>query len=935
MQKLLIVVLLTVFTSAYCLSGTVRGRISDSHSGEVLVGISVQIQELGKTVLSGLDGSYAFKNVPGGSYTLTAHAASYAGFSQKIEVGEAGEPFVLDILLLPQQKSLQEVTVVGRGSGASDIGARQLEKASDNVLNILSNHQLQLMPDVTVASVLRRVSGVTVDRGSDGEGRYPVIRGMDKRYNYTLVNGIKIPSPDDKNRYVPMDIFPSEMLQRLEVIKSLTPDMEGDAIGGVMNLVMKDAPEHLTVSAQGALGYSQMLFNQPFTTYDHGAVNKQSPAEIHGNNYTPTYNDFSTGNLSFNQKHPLPDGQLGFTIGNRVLNKKLGFIFSGSLQSTDRISKDLFFDLSPQPSAIPQGQGSVPDMTDEEHRTYSIHEDRIGLHAKLDYRINPRNRISFYTVFMQLNSYESRMITDSSQTNRDPTLKGTGDVSYLSRSRTDLQSIYNATLQGQHNLSPHFSLDWTAAYSYAGQKMPDRAELTLLNTYDTTGHQGQIAAAYPGPILNNLVRIWQHNSDNDLSGFVNLHYDFSAGEQQFGIGIGGMARHKERSNYYNEYDFVYPSTSDGIVFTNIESAPFTPKNMGTLQSPNSYDATENIEAGYGEIRWKPNNRWNILAGVRLENTLQSYNQYELPSSISTKTGSQSYLDPLPSLQVRYKLNDKAALHLAYFSSISRPGFFEIVPYQFPGEYYTETGNPNLKHSKANNLDLRYELFPGLADQLLVGAFYKRIVDPIEQVYARPATSLSVIEPDNVGTATNYGAELVYTHYFHKFGVSLNYTYTHSDIPTVYKYYYDQPNGQATSVLINKNRPLQGQAAHIGNLSLLYKDPKSGIELQLATIYTGRHITYLSQYAIPDSSFDYWQRGTIIEDFSGEKTLGRHFSVYVKVNNLFNTPDIEEMMYPPTATIKGYFPDAAKRSDRTLVEKKTFGQTYLAGLRYHL
>jgi outer membrane receptor protein involved in Fe transport len=272
--------------------------------------------------------------------------------------------------------------------------------------------------------------------------------------------------------------------------------------------------------------------------------------------------------------------------------------------------------------------------------------------------------------------------------------------------------------------------------------------------------------------------------------------------------------------------------------------------------------------------------------------------------------------------------------LAYFSSISRPGFFEIIPYDFPGEYFDEIGNPNLKHATAQNVDLRYELFPGLSDQLLIGTFYKRIENPIEYVYARPATSESAIEPSNVGTATNFGGELVYTHYWNKFGVSANYTYTHSNIPTVYKYYYTGPQG-ATFILITKNRPLQGQAAHIGNASLLYKDPKTGIDLQLAAIYTGRHIVYLSQYGTPNASMDYWQRGTTVLDFSGEKTIGKHFSVYAKLNNLLNTADIIEMYFPPTQNIKTEFPDAAHRSDRTLVEKKQFGQTYLAGIRYHL
>ena len=107
---------------------------------------------------------------------------------------------------------------------------------------MVSAKSMQLSPDLNVANVLQRVSGVTMERDNSGEAQYAILRGMDKRYNYTLVNGVKIPSPDNKNRYVPLNIFPSELLDRLEVTKSLTADMEGDAAGGAVNMVMKDAP---------------------------------------------------------------------------------------------------------------------------------------------------------------------------------------------------------------------------------------------------------------------------------------------------------------------------------------------------------------------------------------------------------------------------------------------------------------------------------------------------------------------------------------------------------------------------------------------------------------------------------------------------------------------------------------------------------------------
>ncbi len=921
MQKLLGVITLTIFTFTTVLAGTIRGKIVDATTGEAMVGITIQLREIHRTTFTGLDGSYTFKNIPQGSYTLTAVGISYQATEQSVALTSNEQTLIQDISLTRNQTNLQQATVVaGRTSGATDAGARQLEKISDNVVNILSTHQLQLMPDVTVANVLRRVSGVTVDRGDNGEGRYPVIRGMDKRYNYTLVNGIKIPSPDDKNRYVPMDMFPSEMLQRLEVIKSLTPDMEGDAIGGVMNMVMKDPPGHLTVNANAAGGYAQPLFNQSFTTYPHGAVNNNAPNESHSANYTPVYTDFTTKNLSFSQKQPLPDGQLGLTLGNRYFNNRLGVILSGSLQSTNRLTKDQFFELSPQPDPI----AGAPLMTDEQYRTYSTHEDRYGAHAKLDYRLNEHSRISFYTVYIQLNSYQSRMITDTGDNSPLGTNIPSKDVTYSYRSRSNLQSVYNATLQGQHSIGHHFSLDWSASYSDAKQKMPDRATLTLHQIFsDTTG---KMLPFYPLPQINGMERLWQHNTDQDIAGYLNFHYT----THQLEFALGGMDRHKDRNNYYIAYEFT-PLAAAG--YTDLADAPFKLSTY-TTQSPNTYEAKEDIGAGYASIRYK-NTKWNILAGARAEHTHQTYDQTALSTGTTGKTGDQSYTDLLPSLQIKYRLSQISALHFAYFSSISRPGFFEIIPYDFPGEYYDEIGNPKLQRAKAKNIDLRYELFPGLSDQLLLGAFYKNIQNPIEYVYARPATSESAIEPSNVGTATNFGGELVYTHYWNKFGVSANYTYTHSNIPTTYKYYYRDSSNQSTSKNITKDRPLQGQAAHIGNLSLLFKDQKSGIDLQLATIYTGKHIVYLSQYGTPDESMDYWQRGTVVLDFSGEKTLGKKFSVYVKLNNLLNTADIIEMYFPPTQNIRTEFPDAAHRNDRTLVEKKQFGQTYLAGIRYHL
>ena len=165
MRKLTSVIVLTIFSLTTALAGTIRGKVIDAVTGEAMAGITIHLSPIHKSAITGLDGSYTFKNIPQGTYTLTAGGISYQENTQSITL-TPDQLLTQNISLSRSQTTLQQATVtgVGRTSGATDAGARQLEKISDNVVNILSTHQLQLMPDVTVANVLRRVSGVTVDR---------------------------------------------------------------------------------------------------------------------------------------------------------------------------------------------------------------------------------------------------------------------------------------------------------------------------------------------------------------------------------------------------------------------------------------------------------------------------------------------------------------------------------------------------------------------------------------------------------------------------------------------------------------------------------------------------------------------------------------------------------------------------------------------------
>lgn len=207
-------------------SGLLTGKISDATSNEPLPGARIAVVGTRKGAISGFDGSYKLTLDPG-DYTLKISYVSYLDTLVKITVTEGRQ--TLDVAL---QRSVKQVTVSSKAENGSDESALITMRNSDNLINAVSARSIEISPDLDVADVSQRLSGVTMTRTTGtGDAQYAIIRGMDKRYNYTTIDDIKIPSPDPKDRYVPLDIFPSELVDQVQVYKTLLPSMEGDAMG--------------------------------------------------------------------------------------------------------------------------------------------------------------------------------------------------------------------------------------------------------------------------------------------------------------------------------------------------------------------------------------------------------------------------------------------------------------------------------------------------------------------------------------------------------------------------------------------------------------------------------------------------------------------------------------------------------------------------------
>jgi outer membrane receptor protein involved in Fe transport len=826
-------------------------------------------------------------------------------------------------------KTLDTLKVISSKAHTDMVHSSMLEKTSVPLVNIISRESIERSADITVADMMQRVSGVSVLRDETGTPGKAVIRGMDPKYSYTAVNGMAIPSPIDRNRYLSLDLFPAGIIDHVEVYKSLTPEMAGDAIGGLVNIVTRPVPEQKTFSVQLATGYNQLFFDRPYLGFKTSVVQQRSPYERYGADHVATGTDFSKDNLSFHAKHPLPDVHGNINWSKRFLKQKLGIIVMGGLQNIHTGANGFLIlqNSEPQPN-------NVPGVTDYVKRQFSTTSTRKNIYAALDYTFNTRHQLRFYQLYVNKLDAETRDAVDTSLA-EGRTGPGTGRIDILQRTRMYRQSIEHLNLQGDHQFNQQLSFNWSTVYSIAYGNYPDRAELTA-NTGRILGADNEV---HQTPVLlAPLSRTWLHNTEKSADIFATLHYKPAFFKQQLDLSGGTLLQYRQRDNFYNIYTFVPAITSgNGQPFTNIYDAVWYNNNgpqnpLGTENTPGTYAAKENISAAYLQAKFHTSN-WSITAGLRQEQTTQHVHSAADPGTPFGKAISIRYHDWLPSVHLGYVLSPKQGIKLSYYKALSRPSLYDITFFNMDLDNYNVAGNPFLKRSTADNFDLRYELYaPEILDALQLTAFYKRIEDPYEKtllsatdtLYALSANGQSYIPTGklteqlrNYGTAHNWGFEFSAVKYLGNLGIIANYMFTNSHIRQTKKYKQreDAQNPASDIITVTKmqERPLQGQSKYLANLSISYHLPRYGTTAQVTGVYTGRRIDDLSGWY----NLDNWQKGYAILDLSLEKTIKTHWRLFAKATNLLN------------AGTRIYIPD------NITIESSNYKRGFLFGVQYKI
>ena len=845
--------LLAVSVLAFA-EGVITGTVSDALHDGALPGARVSVRGTSLTTDSDPSGRFRLAGVPDGPQVLEVH---YLGFrTAAIELDVTSDATIYRDVRMSLDTVSDAITVTAEPLLEGQAKALTQQKNALNIHNIVAADQIGSFPDSNSAEATQRIPGVQVER-DQGEGRYVLVRGTEARLNSMQIDGDRIPAPEGDLRNVALDVIPADLLQSIEVSKALTPDMDGDAIGGTVNMITK------------------RIGNQP----------AMSIAVAGG------YNDIRSDNLQ----------STAITWGRRLgADDRAGVLFSGSYLNTNRGSDN--FEVA----------WDDLELEELEQRHYTINRKRLGLGLNTDLRVSETTDLFLRGAFNQFDDQEYRR--------RLRNLIADEELQREIKDRFESQKIISVSAGGTKLLEQSWELDYRAGYLYAHEDEPDSVYTTFGIEDVSFDPNASALQANPlrdelsEYTLDEMSHEDSFTSERDLVAAMNLGIPWSRGTNsgiaRFGVKFRGKQKERDQNAFVYEGDDIFMTgyLDDGfsagtrIIGGRYTMGPFFSTRdarrlleQGGLEEEfdhesdgGDYDANEDVFAGYAMTEFYVGPRLAIVAGARYESTRVDYTGYQVlfddeGDYVETTrlTGDNSYGELLPSLHVRYSIADNQNVRGAITRSLARPNYSDVVPKEivFDEDLEIERGNPQLDVTKAWNLDLMYERYFASVGILSAGVFHKRLDDyiyPFRFEEEIRGNEYEVLQPLNGERATLSGLELAYQNRlrflpapFDGFGLYANYTWTDSEAE-----FPDREGAKST---------LPGQARSIGNLALSYE--KSAWSARVMANYGGKYISEVGESAEEDVYVD----DRLQLDFTASYRFRGNMALTLELLNLTNEP----------------------------------------------
>lgn len=915
LRRLLAAVLLLAATVPLAAQDTGRivGTIIDGETGNPLVGAFAIVQHADGTrtnfgAAADLAGDFRIIGLPPGTYLLESSSVGYRKTTVTQIVIEAGGTVRLDLTLSPEAIEVGEVVVEARAVRNTEAALLKERQRASAVSDAISAEDISRAGAGSAADAMTHVTGASAQ-----EGKYVVIRGLGDRYSTVQLNGSELPSADPNRRSVPMDMFPSSMLENIVTVKSFTPDKAGNFTGGAVNIGTRAMPDGFYLSVSASTKYNSNSTFQDVLTYDGSATDwrgvddgtrdvprlatdaEQIP------DYASTFGDvekaqrldevsrsFSSVMAPHEASAPFSNSSsvaLGnqYSIGGRPLGVLGSVSFSrsishyddgrtarwqltGNVENTETLTNN--FDLGDSKSSEEALFGSLisgtfrPAANHELGTTFIYNRNGEDVSRSLFGR--------FPETLDEESFYETRVLH------------------FTEREIRSLQ------FNGKHHFPAMggLRLEWSGSRAKSTQEEPDlRYFSDNFTIRDGDTLYAIKPSSYPDP-----TRYFRNLDENNREGKLDLILPFG---QWAGLAAefkaGGFYQEKDRSFTEQRFQYQRPSSQR---YNGDPQAFFGPEAVGIVddtgrllrfgnyivdatEQSNTYDGDQQIRALYGMVDMPLSGSFRLITGLRLESTSMDV----ASADTSLSRGDLETTDLLPSVNAVYSIGENN-IRVSYGRTLARPTFRELAPFSsfaFVGDFIL-TGNDELKRTLIHNYDLRWESFPQPGEISAISLFLKDFTNPIERAIL---TTNGEVQYQNVDAARVMGLELETRRNLALIGDRFSNFYAGGNLALIYSN-VDIPASELEIVRgfdadPNTSRSLQGQSPYVLNLDISYDSFERGIGAGLYYNLFGRRLSEVSLGGTPDVYEE--ARGTL--DFTLSKSIGALYQLKFGASNLLN------------------------------------------------
>ncbi|GJM62305.1 TonB-dependent receptor [Persicobacter diffluens] len=886
MKNILLTFWLTAFASvaAFAQSGTIKGAVKDKTTGEEIIGANVLITGTTSGAATDVFGNFEFK-AAAGERSITVSYIGYKDWTGTVTVA-AGSTSALNVNLDPDLVELEGVVIKSKAErSGSEVLLLEQKKAATMVENI-GVKEMAVKGVSNVEDGLTKMSGIA-KVGSKGV----YVRGLGDRYNSATLNGLPVPATNPDMKMIPLSIFPTDVVEAISVSKTFNASQYGDFGGATIDIGTKTYPEEAFLSVGVGASGNSIVTGKDFKTFQDGQFERLG---FSGNGRENTVNQRNVPSSRETGGDPFKTGftpttiqaPVGFDFNIRGGNKfdvgsegQIGFIASVAHENDFEYRGGSRRNLNAQAVELNNFQR-------DEYNYATLTTALLGV----NYQLNPRHDFTYNLLFANT--------SDNTTSELFGYVQDVAANDILIRRNTYVQSrLLTNQLLGEHLLNDNetLTLDWGVSYSTTNRVEPDRRQ----NSFRVDSQKLlQLNASQNH-------RFWSDMDEHEIAAKTGLlwkHGAMADDEAKGTVAFGYQGKFKGRQ--MQNYQYNIRASGDGLNQNVDPENPnefFSDENYlkgnytysnGIDVAQHEFEADMNVHGLYGSYDYNINERLKALIGVRFENGLQEVrfrnlrNSYDDPYQISQyKTN-----DILPSLSLKYAVNDKSNLRFAFSKTLTRPGMREIIPFQYQdvdGNLFE--GNRDLQNSTNYNLDLKWEIFPNAGELFSVSLFGKKIYDAIELTQVAQGGgnlfTYTNTEGANIGGAEvefNKNLENVLGDAFQGISIGLNATYMYSEIVL-------KEGDPKSEILTNKSRQLQGASPYLVNANLAYNKEFGAWSTTFSGVFNmfGDRVFSAGQ----QGAGDIYEKAVPKLDFVWKNTFSDKWSVDLKVKNILN-PEIE-------------------------------------------